>query len=122
MAPHNDTRERGMVTAETALSFFVFASAFIAVSIVVSGVFSYFHAQDVSRTVARSVSLGDADTIIRYFEKKEPDYTIDVVCMDNDLVDVAVQRDNHAVTERFGVDMSAHAVAHIEPGVVCDDE
>ncbi len=108
--------EAGMVTAESALSLTALATVFVLLVAILSAAVGYFHAQDLSRAAARSLSLGtDAAGVAAQVRAAEPKATVRFG-EDGDMVGVTVSVPPPGLLGRAGATVRATSVAAREPG------
>lgn len=108
--------ELGMVSAETALGTLALALVFILMLSVIGASALYIHAQNLSRSAARSLSLGHSPEEVNQSVTKEDSRATMQVATGADSVAVTITLEPPAPVKRLGIDISATTVAPLEPG------
>lgn len=108
--------ELGMVSAETALGTLALALVFILMLCVVGASALYIHAQDLSRSAARSLSLGHSPEEVSQAVSEADSRATMKVATEADSVAVTISLDPPAPVKKLGIDISATTVAPLEPG------
>ncbi|MBR6459855.1 MAG: hypothetical protein IKS49_06865 [Actinomycetaceae bacterium] len=108
--------ELGMVSAETALGALALALVFILMLSVIGASVLYIHAQDLSRSAARSLSLGHSPEEVSQAVSKADSRATMQVTTEADYIAVTVSLDPPAPVKNLGLAISATTVAPFEPG------
>lgn len=108
--------ELGMVSAETALGTLALALVFILMLSIIGASSLYIHAQDLSRSAARSLSLGHSPEEVSQAVSEADSRAIMQVATGADSVAVTISLEPPAPVKRLGIDISATTVAPLEPG------
>lgn len=109
-------REAGMVSAETALGALALAIVFILMLSVIGASALYLHAQDLSRSAARAVSLGHSYEEVSASVRKSDSRASVKFEGDGESVRVTVTLEPPSPVKKLGFDISATTVAPLEPG------
>lgn len=107
-------RESGMVSAETALGALALAIVFILMLSVIGASALYLHAQDLSRSAARSVSLGHSIEEVRQSVSEADSRATMQVTRETDSVAVTISLEPPAPVKALGISISARTVAPLE--------
>lgn len=110
-------RESGMVSVETALSTLAFALVFTIMLSVIGAASLYLHAQDLSRSAARSVSLGHSVEEVRQSVNEADSRATMQVAQEADSVTVTISIEPPAPVKALGISISARTVAPLEERV-----
>lgn len=109
-------RESGMVSAETALSTLALAFVFILMLSVIGASVLYMHAQDLSRSAARSLSLGHSVEEVRQSVGNADSRATMQLKTEAGSLAVTVSLEPPAPVKALGISISACTVAPLEPG------
>ena len=111
-------RESGMVSVETALSTLALALIFTMMLSVIGATSLYLHAQDLSRSAARSVSLGHSVEEVRRSVGEADSRATMHVAHKADSIAVTISIEPPAPVKALGISISARTVAPLEEGAV----
>ena len=109
-------RESGMVSVETALSVLALALVFTMMLSVIGATSLYLHAQDLSRSAARSVSLGHSVEDVKRSVNKVDSRATMQVAREADSIAVTISIEPPAPVKALGISISARTVAPLEEG------
>ena len=109
-------KESGMVSAETALGALALALVFTLMLSVIGASVLYIHAQDLSRSAARSLSIGHSVEEVRKSVSDADSRATMQVKTGQDSLAVTVKLEPPAPVKTLGISISATTVAPIEPG------
>jgi len=113
--------ERGMATVEIALGMIPITVMIIVVLAAGSLVHSYLQAQDASRTIARSVALGEPPDVAHSTAARESNMTVAIETEGEYAKITVTAKPGGALAPLgsgpLGIDISATTVARLEPGV-----
>lgn len=109
-------KESGMVSAETALSALALALVFILMLSVIGASVLYIHAQDLSRSAARSLSLGHSVEEVRQSVSDADSRATMQLKTGSDSLAVTVRLEPPAPVKTLGIAISATTIAPMEPG------
>ena len=107
--------ESGMVSAETAFGMLAVGFVLSMLLILIGGVVSYFHAQDLSIAGARSAALGNSDTqVVQEVQNVDKNAKTEIRTHGN-YVDVTVYPAASKIYKYFGITLSATTTSYREP-------
>lgn len=112
----NEKRESGMVSVETALGTLALALVFTIMLSVIGASAMYLHAQDLSRSAARSLSLGNSPQEVHTSVTEADSRASLTIKESSESVVATVTLEPPAPIKALGVSISATAVAPKEPG------